>query len=305
MTRPKRRTIVRWNGSILLHDDCARCLLTRLTIADDLDQLLLLSIHYVCSANSVKIPWAEVAKVMGHNTSEGAIIQHLDKKRKKRVEKGMAVPPPRKRGSGGGSGAASRTSHTPVAQGRKAQIPGIESCESSDEEWVENGTSQRKRRRKAQTPFRELAKLEFEDSDSSDSEMLVPNAEFLELPNDRSQTEGQRSPLPKQSLVVALKCPKWFSGDSQNASTISPASSSFEQTDTPTSLGFSFPETPIEPFDTPYAQFPTDTSSYFFSEDFQLSGDFSNLHGDGMDVTGDSLVSEYWLGGEMGQQYQE
>jgi hypothetical protein len=316
---------------IFLHDYCTRHLLTRLTIADDLDQLLLLTIHYVCSANSVKIPWAEVAKVMGNNTSEGAIIQHLDKKRKKRVELGMAVPPPRKRGSGGG---ASRASHTSVARGRKTQVPGVESGESSDEEWVENGASQRKKpRRKARTPYTELPKLEFEESDDSDSEMLVPNADFLELPNDRSQTEAQQSPSPKQSLVVALQCPKWFSEDNQSASTISPTTSSFEQTDTPTSLAFSFPETvdydpysdgsgaeavnkiaptdhgsfdlpSIEPFDTPYAQFPADTSSYFFPEDFQLNGDFSQLLESGMDMTGDSLASEYWLGGQMGQQYQ-
>ncbi|KAL3488596.1 hypothetical protein BJX62DRAFT_211516 [Aspergillus germanicus] len=163
--------------------------------------------------------------------------------------------------------------------------------------------------------------------------MLVPNADFLELPNDRSQTEGQQSPSPKQSLVVALKCPKWFSEDNQSASTISPTTSSFEQTDTPTSLAFSFPETvdydpyndesgaeavnkivptdygsfdlpSIEPFDTPDAQFPADTSSYFFPEDFQLNGDFSQLLGGGMDMTGDSHASEYWLGGQMGQQYQ-
>jgi hypothetical protein len=214
-------------------------------------------------------------------------------------------------------------------------MPAPESCGSSDEEWVENGGLQRKRpRRKARAIYAEPPKPESEDSEDSDSEMLVPNADFLQLPNDRNQPKGQRSPSPKQSLVVALKCPKWLSGHTQDAPFTSPVSTSFDETVTPTNSTFSHPDSdlehdpyidcgngagpenkiapseypgydlpPIEPFD-PYEQFTVDASSYLFPENFQLEGEYSGLPGDGMDFAGNILDSGYWHEGEMMGQYQ-
>ena len=102
---PKKRNIVRWNGKfsdrfshLILsltskermhifcdHTDC---------ISADLDQLLLLTIQSVCNHHKIKIPWDEVANTMGHNATEGGIVQHLSKLRARRVEDHKDVPPP-------------------------------------------------------------------------------------------------------------------------------------------------------------------------------------------------------------------
>ncbi|EEA23232.1 hypothetical protein TMatcc_002091 [Talaromyces marneffei ATCC 18224] len=92
LNRPPTRKLVRWN--------------------DDLDELLLLTIQSVCNKEGVRLPWAEVAKSMGNNVTDGAIIQHLAKLRIRRVEKNKQVPPPLRRG--GGYFGASKTSEAPV-----------------------------------------------------------------------------------------------------------------------------------------------------------------------------------------------
>lgn len=84
----------------------------QLTCSDDLDELLLLTIQSVCNKEGVRLPWAEVAKSMGNNVTDGAIIQHLAKLRIRRVEKNKQVPPPLRRG--GGYFGASKTSEAPV-----------------------------------------------------------------------------------------------------------------------------------------------------------------------------------------------
>ncbi|KAL9577603.1 MAG: hypothetical protein Q9212_006262 [Teloschistes hypoglaucus] len=71
--RPATRVLVRWD--------------------DDKDKQLLLTLQYVCNKKKVKVPWELVAKAMGPSFSPGAIVQHLSKIRKSRVEEGLQVPP--------------------------------------------------------------------------------------------------------------------------------------------------------------------------------------------------------------------
>ncbi|KAA8650463.1 uncharacterized protein ATNIH1004_003149 [Aspergillus tanneri] len=61
LNRPKKRTLVRWD--------------------DNLNELLLLTVQSVYNLQSVKIPWAEVARTMGHNVTEGAIIASRSKRK--------------------------------------------------------------------------------------------------------------------------------------------------------------------------------------------------------------------------------
>ncbi|KAL4987116.1 hypothetical protein BDW68DRAFT_178176 [Aspergillus falconensis] len=89
LNRPKKRTIVRWD--------------------DNLDDLLLLTIQSVCNTKSIKVPWDEVAKTLGRNTSEGAIVQHLAKIRSRRVEAEKEVPRPLRGAASGGYAKNART----------------------------------------------------------------------------------------------------------------------------------------------------------------------------------------------------
>ncbi|EEP79258.1 predicted protein [Uncinocarpus reesii 1704] len=84
--RPATRTIVRWN--------------------DELDRQLLLSIQSACNSAGIRIPWAQVAEIMGEKITEGAIVQHLAKLRSRMEGDGIPVPPPLRRG---GPGTGKRT----------------------------------------------------------------------------------------------------------------------------------------------------------------------------------------------------
>lgn len=68
------------------------------TTTENLNELLLLTIQSVCNHDSVRIPFDKVAQTMGHNTTEGAIVQHLAKLRTRRLEADKPVPPPLRRG---------------------------------------------------------------------------------------------------------------------------------------------------------------------------------------------------------------
>jgi hypothetical protein len=58
-----------------------------------------LSIQYACNEAGLRIPWDNVAKLMGEKFSDGAIVQHMSKLRQKMVENNLPVPPPLKRGT--------------------------------------------------------------------------------------------------------------------------------------------------------------------------------------------------------------
>ncbi|EFR00789.1 hypothetical protein MGYG_03793 [Nannizzia gypsea CBS 118893] len=80
LNRPPTRSIVRW--------------------CDELDRKLLLAIQSACNKCNIRIPWIEVALMMGSNITDGAIIQHLAKLRIRMVELGQDVPPPLRRSGG-------------------------------------------------------------------------------------------------------------------------------------------------------------------------------------------------------------
>ncbi|KAL4878946.1 hypothetical protein BJY04DRAFT_194466 [Aspergillus karnatakaensis] len=186
--RPKKRTIVRWD--------------------ENLNELTLLTVQSVCNSQSIKIPWADVAKTMGHNVTEGAIVQHLAKVRARRVQEGKDVPPPLKRGSTSGVSKSSSPPGSKYQRGsRDAGAAGTMIDEDSGEEWTGYRASKRRKTRPRSKPAQSLRPQIWEEentaSDSGD-ELLAPGARFLQLPHDR-----QRSPTPQpQSKIVIFKCPK-------------------------------------------------------------------------------------------------
>ncbi|PLB48943.1 hypothetical protein P170DRAFT_475277 [Aspergillus steynii IBT 23096] len=200
LNRPKKRTLVRWD--------------------ENLNELLLLTVQSVCNIQSVKIPWAEVAKTMGHNVTEGAIVQHLAKLRARRAAIGKDVPPPLRRG---GIGAAikpspSKTSTAPKRKSRNSRsmdsddespFP-IEYDDSSDEDYTESRRTKRnpKKAKRASSPIKQefdSEKDNREEGSASSDELLVPGAAFLDYPNDVSEdssAESNSSPARKSKIVI-------------------------------------------------------------------------------------------------------
>ncbi|BCS02704.1 uncharacterized protein AKAW2_60968A [Aspergillus luchuensis] len=199
--RPKKRTLVRWD--------------------ENLNELLLLTVQSVCNTKSIKIPWADVANTMGHNVTEGAIVQHLAKLRSRRVSADKAVPPPLRRGATAIPKSAEETpiksvaDEEPKPKGSSSKNNGFGSRgkprhqnTSSDEEWVQGRPPRSRRlrkRRKSAVKVEESSsgseKSESDDEDkrssvASSDELLVRGAKFLEYPND---AEGP------QSKIVTLK----------------------------------------------------------------------------------------------------
>ncbi|KAL4910307.1 hypothetical protein BDW74DRAFT_173765 [Aspergillus multicolor] len=160
--------------------------------------------------NSVKIPWDDVAKTMGHKLSEGAIVQHLAKIRARRVQAKKEVPPPLKRGACGNYLKTARTTTTASHKSTRA------SC-SSDEEWLEHGASaQRKagqKRKRTRAQCREESDVEYidvSDDDDGDSDRVAAGASFLELPNDKHKERPLSATPQPPSKIVTYKCPKPF-----------------------------------------------------------------------------------------------
>lgn len=63
-----------------------------------MDRKLLLTLQWACNKKGVKLPWASVAREMGENITESAVIQHLAKLRQRMVNDNLPVPPPLTRG---------------------------------------------------------------------------------------------------------------------------------------------------------------------------------------------------------------
>ncbi|PYH96073.1 hypothetical protein BO71DRAFT_301510, partial [Aspergillus ellipticus CBS 707.79] len=212
--RPTKRTLVRWD--------------------ENLNELLLLTVQSVCNANSIKIPWMNVAQTMGHNVTEGAIVQHLAKLRSRRVASNKAVPPPLRRGGVGAvCGSTQETRAAAVQENKRTRNknqsnPDADESwsarphadESSDEDW-EQGSASRKQKKSPKRKKSESrsvkgvsTKIKHESSDSDaestiqySNDLLVPGAKFLEYPNDvgQSQTPSTESPGPKRSKIVVLR----------------------------------------------------------------------------------------------------
>ncbi|PYI36934.1 hypothetical protein BP00DRAFT_411037 [Aspergillus indologenus CBS 114.80] len=183
---------------------------------------------------SVKIPWTEVANTMGHNVTEGAIVQHLAKLRSRRVAAGKPVPPPLRRG---GLGAPSKPTGLPsgkntpdskpqrVIAGTKhngetgaSDFADVDS--SSDEDYVEGRASKSRKKRtntagsRARRKRKPIVKLEHDtdgydsDEEDEDDSLLVPGAEFLDCPNSMSSPPGRQLGSPEDDQprkIIVLK----------------------------------------------------------------------------------------------------
>ncbi|KGY14574.1 hypothetical protein PABG_12564 [Paracoccidioides brasiliensis Pb03] len=95
-TRPKKRSIVRWSAKHMQNTVTT----TSPPKKDTLNNKLLLSIQSACNSLAIKLPWQEIAGLMGGSISDSAIVQHLTKLRARMEESGASVPPPLKRGVG-------------------------------------------------------------------------------------------------------------------------------------------------------------------------------------------------------------
>ncbi|PWY93164.1 hypothetical protein BO94DRAFT_532902 [Aspergillus sclerotioniger CBS 115572] len=249
--RPKKRTLVRWDGTFpapIQSLSLWHLYKPRLTDVENLNELLLLTVQSVCNTNSIKIPWADVARTMGHNVTEGAIVQHLAKLRSRRVAAEKAVPPPLRRGGIGALCKSTAESPTGSVQGerpkRKSAQTKLGSGESrskaqhqdtsSDEDWVEGRASRIRRKfpnkkksiSQAAESTPEQLKYESDEDDidssvNSSNDLLAPGAKFLEYPNDTGQPETSPSASgsePKRSKLVVLKYRRHASNDGDTVS---------------------------------------------------------------------------------------
>ncbi|KAI9038652.1 uncharacterized protein KD926_010596 [Aspergillus affinis] len=207
LNRPKKRVLVRWDEILL-------------TTVENLNELLLLCVQAVCNAQSVKIPWSEVAKTMGHNVTEGAIVQHLAKLRSRRVSTGKVVPPPLRRGGVGvaikptkaATGAKRKAHRSPTGSDDESSMP-FECDDASDEDYTERRRTKRKPKlgkKRESTPIKEETDSERnrEEARASSEELLVPGATFLDFPNSdvSDDSSAESSPIPAGiSKIVVLK----------------------------------------------------------------------------------------------------
>ncbi|GIJ98774.1 hypothetical protein Aspvir_000895 [Aspergillus viridinutans] len=209
--RPKKRTLVRWDS--------------------DLDELLLLTIQSVCNAKNVKIPWADVASTMGHNVTEGAIVQHLSKLRSRRVDAGKPVPPPLRRGGIGAPNKSLNASATYSRGGARRRMrnaresdSAADPCDlaqdtdiSSDEEYVVKRHSKAQRdaahSKSSRVQSKEDHKVQPQSASDQDADgspigsedLVVSGAQFLEYPNHRGSRNRSPSRLRKRSKVIVLR----------------------------------------------------------------------------------------------------
>ncbi|XHG03236.1 hypothetical protein AWENTII_006552 [Aspergillus wentii] len=177
---------------------------------------------------------------MGHNVTEGAIVQHLSKLRTRRLAAKKDVPPPLRRG---GIGASVKTPVSTASKGEPVKHKGVNNpvhiedeimdlCpdHSSDEDYDNKKTSQKNKKstkmKKSNAQSTDDVVIKHESYTGSDEigsnaeaydddELLVPGAKFLEYPNDRqtslahqSPTSPSPSPKPKPSKIVVLKYKK-------------------------------------------------------------------------------------------------
>ncbi|KAL1999499.1 hypothetical protein VTN02DRAFT_4429 [Thermoascus thermophilus] len=168
---------------------------------------------------------------MGHNVSEGAIVQHLAKLRVRRVAANKDVPPPLRRG---GTGAAPKPPASDAVAGLSTEASEKSQSKSkrkdSDEESMSSAASDttwdeeygKKRRAKKNTKYKKakreprevdikLEPVTDEESEGKDQQISVDDrgndlvaigAQFLSYPSDRNLPS---SPTSSESSVQAAK----------------------------------------------------------------------------------------------------
>ncbi|KAJ5466218.1 hypothetical protein N7530_010005 [Penicillium desertorum] len=207
----RQRTLVRWDV--------------------DTDIRLLLAVQYVCNRTGVKIPWKDVAEVMGEKFTEGAIVQHLSKLRTKREEQDKPNPPPLKRANGNHKGDASKKKDSlpspkedpaPSTRGGKRRRRD-QSDSSEDDVYTLKKKQLSKNKKKDKVFTAPTLREKREETESDDSQkLLCVGAEWLRdfAGNDRevdnesatpeendSATEGSEATTQaaKKSKMVTLK----------------------------------------------------------------------------------------------------
>ncbi|KAK2732319.1 hypothetical protein FQN55_004261 [Onygenales sp. PD_40] len=160
--RPSKRQIVRWN--------------------DQLDNKLLLSIQFACSAVGIRIPWQEVAEQMGNGISEGAIVQHLAKLRKRMDDMGLDVPPPLKRGTGNSLGPTVGTGSSKRVTSRRRKV---------NDEWDDDFDTDEDQQEREQEKV--AGSSPAGSSNDSENEYVACGAGFLHFPNDIESPSDSRT----------------------------------------------------------------------------------------------------------------
>ncbi|PCG91808.1 Hypothetical protein PENO1_091880 [Penicillium occitanis (nom. inval.)] len=216
--RPPTRKLVRWN--------------------DDLDELLLLTLQSISNKEGIRLPWAEVAKSMGNNVTEGAIIQHLAKLRLRRVEKNKQVPPPLRRG---GAYSGAKALEAPVTPQSPKENPGdvterqanqrsqpkikvekrsaskvTDISSDSDEEWTSDTPKNKKAKQKRAQKKRKTTPVEPEppvehvvsdddgtvettESSQKSDKLVAVGADFLEFLSESNKAqEEHRATTPSE-----------------------------------------------------------------------------------------------------------
>ncbi|CAG8893392.1 unnamed protein product [Penicillium egyptiacum] len=200
----RQRTLVRWDV--------------------DTDIRLLLAIQYICNKLSVKIPWKDVAEVMGEKFTEGAIVQHLSKLRTKREEQDKPNPPPLKRAANGNHKSDTSKKKDALPSPKEDTAPITRSgkrrrLDQSDDSEDDVYTLKKKQFSKNNKKDRVFAapklRAKREETDSGESQKLVcVGAEWLhdfaggddrEVDNESASSENENSTESSQATTQAAK----------------------------------------------------------------------------------------------------
>jgi hypothetical protein len=193
-----------------------------LTGTVDTDIRLLLAMQYVCNKNSIKVPWKEIATVMGEKFTEGAIVQHLSKLRVKREEQAKLVPPPLKRAGNGSKKGASPKEGAPKPRTSKRRRRDVSDTESEASVYTLKKKQFAKDKKKDTVFVAPKLRTKRQDTDSLGSQKLTcVGTEWIsdfEKGNERevdeesdtsegSSTESSEATteVAKKSKIVTLK----------------------------------------------------------------------------------------------------
>ncbi|ODH20768.1 hypothetical protein ACO22_05797 [Paracoccidioides brasiliensis] len=194
-TRPKKRSIVRWSAKHMQNTVTT----TLPPKKDTLNNKLLLSIQSACNSLAIKLPWQEIAGLMGGSISDSAIVQHLTKLRARMEESGASVPPPLKRGVGfsrtgrgtsdGTASATATASCSSRLKGGRGTTPSSTKVKvevGENEEWSDDSSDDEREDddRVGASSFKRNDIDEYNRSDHDNGQYVSAGASFLHFPVD-------------------------------------------------------------------------------------------------------------------------
>ncbi|EEH37642.2 hypothetical protein PAAG_08060 [Paracoccidioides lutzii Pb01] len=191
LTRPKKRSIL---------NTCKIPLQPHFPPKKDtLNNKLLLSIQSACNSLAIKLPWQEIAALMGGSISDSAIVQHLTKLRARMEESGASVPPPLKRGVGffrtgrgtsdGTASATATASCSSRLKGGRGTAPSSTKVKvevGENEEWNDDSSDNEREDddRAGASSFKRNEIDEDNRSDHDNGKYVSAGASFLHFPVD-------------------------------------------------------------------------------------------------------------------------